>query len=228
MSELRWAAIMWAFFVPTCGAQQMGPSLQNGRIFYTSAEGAVKEVDVGGPCRDLWVAPDRSLITFVGVDESKPPSGREISPFVVRSSVYVARRDEQYRPVRHEVNVRLYKRIWQVAELPKIAPDHTTLYYLVPSSMTSSTLMRAGLTGRDIETVHDVIGYCVVWGGDHAGDLIVLVRKWPKGTPVEVGVRQSCSVWDPQGRETMLADDCSDRYDALAEEWSKKHGGTCP
>jgi hypothetical protein len=45
-------------------------------VYYPAEGGEPKAMILGKKCADLWVAPDASMIAFIGIDETRKP-GRE-------------------------------------------------------------------------------------------------------------------------------------------------------
>ena len=163
---------------PHCLAQDHpSPTLQNGVISYTAKDGKRVPLRVGFSCSDLWVAPGGGAIAFIAVKEEKPPGPNEIAPFIERSDVYIAMRRQNFQPARIAASPSIDGVVWNVAREPKLSPDMQSIYFLVPNYMTSFQLTRKPLGENSYERIADVQDYCVVWGGPHSGDLILLVPK---------------------------------------------------
>jgi len=74
-------------------------ALKDGVITYSDGSVRRSVAPVGGPCSDLWVSPDGQMIAFIRIDSSQPdPSA--ISPFVERSTIFVASRSAGFKPMR--------------------------------------------------------------------------------------------------------------------------------
>jgi hypothetical protein len=204
------------------------PTLSNGVVTYEE-NGRRKEIQVGRKCTDLWVSPDESVVAFIAIHKSKPATPQEIEPFIQESSIYIARKSDHFKPVHLVVKVELDGRSWKVVREPKLAPDHETVYFFVPNTMTTSKLMSTKLPARSYEALADATEYCVVWGGDHPGELILLARHDPEPTDDDPapGVSYPCYVRSQSGSRVKLAEECFAEFDQLSSRWSHEHGGTC-
>jgi len=69
--------------------------------------------------------------------------------------------------------------------------------------------------------------YCVVWGGDHSGDLAILSRQDPKPSDPNGGVTYPCYTVRESGERIKLADEGFVEFDELAARWSSERGGSC-
>ena len=51
-------------------AQPARPSLHSGVIQFMARNGTRSEIQIGKRCADLWVAPDESVIAFIGIEKA--------------------------------------------------------------------------------------------------------------------------------------------------------------
>lgn len=117
--------------------------LRDGVIEYTGTDGQHHQIPARKKCLDLWVSPDESIIAFVVAEEVSPAHSVSDEVFVERSSVYVARKKDNYAPVSIvDRAVRIAGRPWQVFRNPRLAPGLDDLYFEVPYTMTTSKLFR--------------------------------------------------------------------------------------
>ncbi len=204
------------------------PTLSKGVVTYEE-NGRRKEIQVGKKCSDLWVSPDESIVAFIAIEKSKPATAQEIEPFIEESNIYIARKSDHFKPVHLAVKVEINGRTWKVAREPKLAPDRETVYFFVPNTMTTSKLMSTTLLAGSYKALADATDYCVVWGGDHSGELILLARRDPEPTAADPapGVSYPCYVRSQSGSRTKLVDDCFADFNQVASRWSGEHGATC-
>jgi hypothetical protein len=204
------------------------PSLSKGVVTYEE-DGQRKEIRVGKKCADLWVSPDESVIAFIGIEKAQPATADEIEPFIEESSIYIARQADHFKPVHIAVRVEISGRTWKVVREPKLSPDRSTVYFFVPNTMTTWKLMRTTVAAGPYAMIADATDYCVMWGGDHSGSLVLLSRRDPEPTANNPapGVSYPCYVRSESGKQTKLADECFRDFDELARRWSREHGGTC-
>ena len=209
--------------------ESVPPTLSNGVVTYTGENGQRKEIQVGKKCSDLWVSPDGSIIAFIAIEKAQPPTAHEVEPFIEESSIYIARRSDHFKPIHLAVKVQIDERIWRVVREPKVSPDLATIYFFVPNTMTTWKLMSTAIPTGPYKTIADATDYCVVWGGDHSGDLVLLARHDPEPTAKDPapGVTYPCYIRSQSGARTQLADECFESFDKLATQWSREHGGTC-
>ena len=218
-----------ACFIAVQGrGEALRPTLSNGIVTYEE-NGRRKEIQVGKKCADLWVSPDESVIAFIGIEKAQPATAHEIEPFIEESSIYIARKSEHFKPVHLAVKVEIDARTWKVVREPKVSPDLATVYFFVPNTMTTSKLMSTTLSTSLYEMIADATDYCVMWGGDSSGGLVLLSRHDPEPTISDPapGVGYPCFVRGQSGERTKLADECFSDFDKLAARWSREHGGTC-
>jgi hypothetical protein len=80
--------------------------------------------------------------------------------------------------------------------------------------MTAWKLMSTKLPARSYGALDDATDYCVVWGGDHSGELILLARHDPEPADDPApGVGYPCYVRSQSGSRTKLADECFAGFD---------------
>ncbi len=203
------------------------PELTDGVVTVIGEDGRRVAIDVGKRCTDLSVAPDESVIAFVGIEKSEPqfPSGE---PFIQESSLYIARRIDRFKPVRISVEIPLNGRRWRVAEFPMMSPDGDALYFDVPNSMTSATLVRMKIPSGETTVIRPGVGeYCVIWGGEYSGGVIMSLRTMPKLGDNDGGVTYPCYVTKPAGEIVAeIGSDCD--FQPTAAMWSRNHQAACP
>jgi len=203
-----------------CFASSTKPVPADGAVTIIGENGRRVAIDVGTRCTDLWVAPDESVIAFIGIEKSQPqyPSGE---PFIEESSIYIARRIDGFKPIRISVRVLLDGKAWSVAEQPMMDRDQRTLYFLVPNSMTSAVLVRTTVPGDETTVVkHGVGAYCVIWGGDYSGAVIMSLRRVPKLGDNDAGVTYPCYVTKPAGEIlNEIGSDCE--FQSTIDLWSQ-------
>jgi hypothetical protein len=204
------------------------PALLNGVVTYEE-DGQRREIAVGKKCADLWVSPDETVIAFIGIEKAQPAAANEIEPFIEESSIYIARKLDHFKPIHLAVRAKIGGRTWKVARGPKLSPDRLTVYFFVPNTMTSWTLMRTKIPKGPYSIVADATDYCVMWGGKQSGAVIILSRRDPEPTKdaPAPGVTFPCYAIGTSGKETKLAEDCFREFDEQASRWSFKNGGTC-
>ena len=201
-------------------------TLKDGVISYPDGTTGRSVVQAGGPCSDLWVSPDGEMIAFIRMDKSRPDPAA-ISPFIERSTIFVASRSTGFKPVR----VALYPprvdgREWNVFRDPVLSPDRRTVYFLVPAAGTSYFLMRVPVAGGTARPITWVEAYCVVWGGSRSGDLAASVRAEP--TDETQGVAHHYYHYDASGAAKLIGtrEHDGDWVD-FVRAWAHKYGGTC-
>jgi hypothetical protein len=190
-------------------------------------DGRHVEIRVGRRCSDLWVSPDESVLAFIAIEKSRPAMAGEIEPFVEESTIYVARKADGFRPLRLAVDIELDRRVWHIAREPKLAPDLSTLYFFVPNSMTEWTLVSRSLDADTYKTLDYGTDYCVVSGGIHSGDVVILSRVDPQPGDPNGGVRYPCYARQVSGQRIALASECFAAFDNVARRWADGGGGTC-
>ncbi len=109
-----------------------------------------------------------------------------------------------------------------------MSPDLKTVYFLVPYTMTSRKLASIPLAGGTPQLITDVMGYCVIWGGGHSGDLLMQVRIDADPHDPAPGASYQCYARNADGHQTRIANEneCW-LFDSFAAKWSRTHGGTC-
>jgi hypothetical protein len=209
-------------------AQRLDIRLVNGTVSYTEM-GQRHSIALGKKAADLWVAPDESIVAFIGIDKFDPPSS------IVRSTLYVAKRADQFKPILIDVNSALetMRRGYGVIRQPSVSPDMKTLYFALPEYATSWTLMSVALTVSvsHIQQVQDLLrDYCVAWGGVHTGEMLMILRHNPPLTGLE-GVTYPCYLRTKSGRleEVAAESACFASFPEWATKWLREHGGgSCP
>ena len=177
--------------------QTSRPTLLNGVISYNAEDGQRRMIHVGRKCADLWVAPDESVITFIAIDKVRPATGSETEPFIEESSIYIARRSDDFKPDHLVASVPIDGRVWKVVRQPSLSPDLKTVYFSVPFTMTSWKLLSTSLRARSYTTIGNADSYCVVWGGEHSGALLMEIRRESNS-----GVRYPCYLRSKSGTLT--------------------------
>jgi len=222
-----------AFVSIAPGWSQRNPhaSLSRGVISYVAEDGKRQQIDVRRPCADLWVSPDGRVITFIAIEKSEPPTPAEPEPFIKESSVYIARASDHFKPVAVGLKpVLIDGNLWTVFRNPSLSPDLQTVYFLVPYTATTWKLMRRALSGGIEKPVEDAMAYCVIWGGEHSGDLLTSNRQDSISGRPATGVTYPCYLSGRSGEHTMVADgvlqDCW-AFDDFSTRWSREHGGAC-
>jgi len=209
-------------FIRQCQGQSIKPTLSNGVITYLREDGQQATMQVRRECADLWVSPDESVIAFITLDKIEPPT-REYG-YLEESSIYIARRSDHFKPIQvHLRPIHISQR--KVVRQPSLSPDLKTLYFLVPSYMTSWTLISTQLSSSPNTKITDLIGdgYCVIWGGRFSGDLLLNLRQQGKN-----GIDYPCFHRAKDGQLTKIGtgNECFE-FTNFALEWSQKHGGIC-
>jgi len=228
----RVEAVGWNALLTVLVAQSLcaggRPVLENGAIVITTGAER-REIRIGKRCADLWVAPDASIIAFIAVEKEIPPSGNEVAPFIEHSSLFVARQADGFKAVRIVLNSPVIDgRRWDVVRSPSVAPDRGTIYFMFPYTMTSWNLRRVPLAGGASETVTDVVGYCVIWGGDRPGELLLQIRRVANPRDAAPGVSYPCYVRNTSGKQQRVASEHECWvFDKFAAEWGTAHGGSC-
>ena len=203
------------------------PTYSHGVITYRAPSGRAAKIQVGTNVRDFWVAPGGEAVAFVRIERLRALGPGEVEPLVERSRIYIGLRSQGFRPFRVPSEPSINTKVWHVAQEPKLSPDLKSIYFLVPNYMTSLQLTRSSIHGAAYERIADVSEYCVVWGGSHSGDLIVLVAQHPLGVEPGKGITYPCFWRQPSGAQVELARECAASFEAIVGNWSAKHGGTC-
>jgi len=205
-------------------AQDPHATLSGGIVTYTTRTGTRTRMQVGAKCSDLWASPDGAAITFIGIEKETPAAPGEIGTFVERSTVYVALRSDDFKAVAVPASPMIEGRVWHVAREPKVSPDLKSVYFLVPSFMTSLQLTRTAVSGRRYEPIADVSDYCIIWGGDYSGDLVILTSR-----DQQVGgvMTYPCYWRQRSGFQVEIAAECAASFEAIAARWAREHGGLC-
>lgn len=205
-------------------AQPMPPKLSNGVITYTTSTGKQGFINVGRKCADLWVSPDQSVIAFIAIDKESghSPDNR---PVIEKSTIYIARQSDHFAPIRVRLRpIVINGRLWEVVRNPRISPDHRTMFFEIPYTITTSKVMSVAQPSTAYKTIGDATAYCVNWGGKRSGDLL-LQRRHFSDDP-STGVVYRCYLRNQSGMETKIADECSN-FQEFANRWSREQGGAC-
>ena len=200
----------------------------NGKITYLGEDGHSREIDVGRPCADLWVSPDERVLAFIAIDQAKPPTAGEIAPFIEESRIYVAIKSDHFKPVLIGSSpVSVDGRPWKVFRLPSVSPDLKTVYFMIPATMTSWKLMSTPLRGGQSKAVSDAGAYCVIWGGHHSGELLMLTRVETSGAAPFVTYR--IELFDRTASRTLIAPDRdAARFGEIASRWAERERRRVP
>lgn len=199
------------------------PSLTNGAISYTSNDGRRKNIEIGKRCDDLWVAPDESIIAFIAIDKAFPGTDSGPNPFIVESSLYIARKTERFRPAR--VNLKeivVDGKPWKIVRYPSVSPDLSKVYFSVPYTMKDWKLMSVSLPDGANIAISDEVTYCIVWGGHYSGDLLLLRNVYE---PTNEGL--FCFRRDGAGAQIRIDDPDCIGFAGFAARWSRERGGAC-
>jgi hypothetical protein len=217
---------IWSLAALSVWAQASHPALLDGTITVTNKNGERVQILPGKKCTDLWVSPDESIIAFIAIEEEKPADKDGIEAFIQKSTIYVAQRTDDFRPVHVPAKISIDHRIWDVVREPKVSPDRRTIYFFVPDTMAAWTLIGKRVPDGRQSVIGKAKDYCVVWGGGHSGDLAILARQEATPGDPASGVAFSCSVRDRSGTLTKLKD-CWDAFSEVTNQWSRESGGTC-
>jgi hypothetical protein len=206
-------------------AQAPKAALKDGVISYTNESGGRSEIQVGGPCADLWVAPDGDTMAFVRIDRSEP-GDLSPAPFIEESTIFVASSSSRFSPVRVALQPPWIEgREWRVFRDPVVSPDLKAVYFLVPAAGTSWLLMSAPTAGGKAHAIAYVESYCVLWGGEHSGDLLMMARHMD-------AVTQGVTHWYYRNSTVGGTAKVGTREEAgdfgeFVSGWVRKHGGSC-
>jgi hypothetical protein len=219
------ASMLLVVLLPVAYAsgQTSHPSLSKGVISYTADDGRRKEIRIARRCADLWVAPDESVIAFIAITKVFPGMEKSPDPFIVESSLYIARKADGFRPIRvYLKRIVLDGEAWKIVRCPSVSPDHQTVYFSVPYTMKDWKLISVSLRNGAISMITDHVTYCVVWGGRYSGDLFFLKYVYE---PTDKGLQ--CFVRDRAGSELGIDDPDCGAFTEFAARWSRERGGTC-
>ena len=200
------------------------PRLDNGVISFTGPSGQRKLIDVGKRCADLWVAPDESVIAFIAIEHSdelgRDPDGE--GPFIMASAVYIARRANDFAPVRIDLGpIQADGREWVIFRHPRVSPEEDSVVFGIPSSITSEAVFSHAVTTGENRTVGRAVFFCVEWGGRSNGS-VLMQRRYISSSVI----KHRCYAWSRSGGEKVVAEDCED-FDGFASTWSRDDGGLC-
>jgi hypothetical protein len=211
-----------------CRGGAVRPALSNGVVSYVADDGRRREIQVGWKCADLWVAPDESVIAFIAIEKAQPATANEIEPFIEESSIYIARKSDHFRPVHLVVRAAIGRRMWKVVRQPSLSSDLKTVYFSVPYTITSWKLLSASLPAGSYRTIGDADSYCVIWGGEHSGELLMQSRREADLTSPSPGVSYACYLRSKSGVLSRVAGEgqCWS-FGKFAARWSREHGGAC-
>ena len=221
----------FALCVQSWGQGSRSPELSRGVISYFEPDGRRHQINVGKPCSDLWVSPDGGVIAFIAIQRAEPPTPAEREPFIEESRIYIAWRSDHFKPVPLQLKpVPLDGNLWAIFRNPSISPDLQTLYFLVPYTITTWKLMSSQLSGGSPKILADAMTYCVVWGGDHSGKLLTMVRQDEAPGREAEGVRYPCYLSGQSGGSSLLADGDSKScfsFDDFVRRWSNDNKAVC-
>jgi hypothetical protein len=208
-------------------AESISAKIADGKVTYVGEDGRPREIGVGRPCTDLRVSPDERVLAFIAIDRARPPTLGEIAPFIEESRIYVALKRNRFRPILVNPGpVSLDGRSWKVFRLPSVSRDLKTVYFMVPATMTSWKIMSTPMRGGRSKVLSDAGAYCVIWGGDHSGELLMLTRIEAAGALPSVTHR--IELLERSGSRTIVAlDRDTARFDEISARWAKEHGGAC-
>jgi hypothetical protein len=182
---------------------------------------------VGKKCADLWVSPDGGAFAFISIEKAQPATANEAEPFIEESAIYIARRADHFVPVHVVVRPVVDGRTWKVVRQPSLSPDLNTVYFSVPYTMTSWKLLSSSLSAGSYRILDDADSYCVVWGGEHSGQLLMQKRHEadPNGPS---GVTYPCYLRSKSGVLAKVANEDQCRsFSEFATQWSRDRGATC-
>jgi hypothetical protein len=209
-------------------AQTIKPMLKDGVITYLAKNGERTNVQIDRPCADLWVAPDEKLIAFITLDKTDKSRTINDVGYLEESSIHIAMKSDNFKPLTiamKPISIRGMR--WKVVREPSLSPDLKTLYFTVPSAMTSWSLFSTQMpTGENnLITVGKGSGYCVIWGGSHSGDLLINIRTIGEAMP---SASYPCFLRNKNGKLKRVARDneCAEFWN-YAPKWSQKNGGVC-
>lgn len=177
-------------------------TLIDGVITYGGGDGGRKRIDVGKRCRDLWVAPDESMIAFIRVDKSEGYENNG-EPFVRASTVFVARRSENFVPVQVPIPTDKVLIEWGVFVNPSISADGSTVFFMVWEG-NYSFFFAYNLNASENQQVGGGIDYCTIWSGPDKGSILMYQRNWigdeAKG-PLDPAYKYECFIATPGSRD---------------------------
>jgi hypothetical protein len=167
-------------------------------------------------------------MAFILIEKTAPLSAVDTVPLIEQSSIYIAWKSDHFRPVRLNVrSVSIGGRQWRIFREPSLSPDLKTVYFEVANTVTTWTLMRCSLRGDSLMTINRVVAeYCVLWGGAHSSDLLVMERH-----DASRGVIYPCYLIAPSGHSALLDDGSTHEcwpFGEFAKKWTSQHGGACP
>jgi hypothetical protein len=186
--------------VSAAPTRSLRATLVDGVISYTSEDGTRKRVEVGKRCSDLWVAPDESSFAFIAMERSHGFQ-HDGEPFIVASSIYIARKSDRFGPVRLPVtSVKAANSDWEVFQRPSISPDGTTVFYAAPVYNSSSLIFAYNVETKTNRQFGSGIDYCPIWTGQDSGSILMWQRNFVGGDQVP-GYKMECFVGAPGQKE---------------------------
>ena len=198
--------------------------LRDGTVYRNLEGGRQKVIFASKKCIDLWVAPDQSVVMFAAVDESGQNGSANPDPMILRSSIYLARKAEGYRPVRViRRSFTVEGRRWRVLRRPRPSPDHKTMYFEIPFTMTTSRLFSTAMGSSEFRDLGNITDYCVVWGGKLDGKVMLQKRFLPDP---EHGIVYQCFLRDGSGISTLISENCED-LTSFVRQWGRAERGRC-
>lgn len=158
MKILIWLAVSFACFAGM-------PKCEKGRLQWE--QGAPAELT----CGDFWMAPDRSAAAMTAVDSSDPKE-----TFFL---LWQSKRPTTLVELRVPTLDRKAFPFGRLFRFPQLSPDGKLLYFEIPVSMTGvSQLLSIGVhENRRVDAVTLEAEYCVIWGGEYSGRLLVTQRE---------------------------------------------------
>lgn len=231
MQCYRWALLMFLSSAVAAGGSskaELAVSLTDGVIRYGLNGSAMKAIRHDRPCADLWVAPDGSMFTFISIERAEPSSGALLSsysdavipPLILESAIYVASRVDGFLPRRLALVVpEVTGGKWRAYRNPKIAPDHSTVYFEVPLPQTA-ILMRADMLKGKAQVVARIAAYWIVWNGPEKGALILMLRHL--STAPDDGIQYPCVLVSGGRRRAEIVKDCF--MPGQLERWAQGKG----
>jgi hypothetical protein len=171
-------------------------------------------------------------MAFVAIEQGRTPPrnpilGYDTGPIIEQSSIYIARRSDHFAPRSVPLKpIKILGREWFVVRHPSVSPDGKTIFFEVPDSVVSSTIMSTALSSGVLRQISDATDYCVIWDGEYSGGLLMQRRHIPEDLGPS-GVSYWCYLRSPAGVTTKLVEEC-DELEEFSKYWSKQHGGICP
>jgi hypothetical protein len=187
-----------------------------GEVVMIFRDGREQALDVGWPCADLWVSPDKTVIAFVAVKKLGP----RLSGLPQDTAIYVAFQKDGFKPVPIGVtSVMLAHRQWRVFRRPRVMPNVGSVVFAVPYTATADKLFAVKIPHGRAVPIGDASEYCAISKGKFTGQLITQVRT----SDVTNGVSYSCRLRSLIGKEAVLNRHCED-FDDFVSTWTALNG----